>query len=77
MVKTVGDKFEAELENLLPREYDEVLGLATLSLCWHSGREGNTETWRGGSSHICMICDLDHTAEGPLQPWLESWRSSL
>lgn len=66
MVKTVGDKFEAELENLLPREYDEILGLASLSLSWHSRHEGETETWRGDSSHTCVICDLDHTAEGPL-----------
>ena len=66
MVKTVGDIFEAELENLLPREYDEILGLASLSLSWHSSCEGNTETWRGDSFHTCVKCDLDRTAEGPL-----------
>lgn len=42
MVKTVGDKFETELEELLPREYGEIMGLAAPWLTWYSEHEENT-----------------------------------
>lgn len=68
MAKTVGDKFETELEDLLPREYGEIMGLAAPWLTWYSGHEDNTETRRGDGSHICMIYDLDQAARGRPSP---------
>jgi hypothetical protein len=66
-VGDMGDTFEANLEDLHLRKCDKSMGLVVLS--WHSRHEGETEKWRGDCSHICMKCDLDQAAEGPLEPW--------